>query len=105
LAQADVGMAFGSRLEPLTATSADVVLPKDNLHKVLTCLRLGKKVHQVAKGNLSLALVLNMLALPFAAGLSYFVKIGPWPDWALFVINLIGIMLLFINTGRLRFFK
>jgi cation transport ATPase len=105
LAQADVGMAFGSRLEPLTAASADVVLPKDNLHKVLTCLRLGKKVHQVAKNNLSLALVLNMVALPLAAGLSYFVKLGPWPDGALLLVNIVGILLLFINTGRLRFFK
>jgi cation transport ATPase len=105
LAQADVGMAFGSKVDVLTASSADVILPRNDLRQVEVCLRLGRKTLQLARENIRLALLLNILALPWAAGAGYLSGRGALADGLLFVCMLLSLLAVGLNTLRLRAFK
>lgn len=105
LAQADVGIAFGSKIDAVTASSAAIILPRNDLQMVEVCLRLGKETLHIARQNLRLSLILNVLALPFAAGLGYLKGWGALPDEILVILPVISIFFLLLNTWRLRFFK
>ena len=105
LAQADVGLAFGSKVDALTASSADIILPRNDLRQVGTSLRLGRKTLQLARQNLRWALLGNMVALPLAAGAGYLLGRGPLPDLAVLGLTLASLLCVFINTQRLRTFK
>jgi cation transport ATPase len=105
LAQADVGLAFGSKVDMLTASSADVILPRNDLRQVEICLRLGRKTLQLARENIRLSLLLNILALPWAAGAGYLLGRGALADALLLVCMLLGLMAVGLNTLRLRAFN
>ena len=105
LAQADVGLAFGSKVDAVTAGSADIILPRNDLRQVGTSLRLGRKTLRLARQNLRWALLGNMVALPWAAGLGYLLGVGPLPDLAVLAVTLASLLGVFINTQRLRTFK
>lgn len=105
LAQADVGIAFGSKIDAVTASSAAVILPRNDLQMVEVCLRLGKATLHIARQNLRWSMVLNVLALPVAVGLGYIKGWGALPDEILVILPVISILCLFLNTWRLRFFK
>ena len=104
LAQADVGLAFGSKVDVLTASSADVILPRNDLRQVEVCLRLGRKTLQLARENVRLALVLNILVLPWAAGAGYLLGQGALYDVVIFALMLISLAAVGLNTLRLRAF-
>ena len=70
LTQSDVGIAIGSGSD-LAVESADVVLVKDSLQDVLTCIRISKAVIRNIKQNLFWAFFYNSLGIPVAAGLLY----------------------------------
>lgn len=70
LTQSNVGIAIGSGSD-VAVESADVVLVKDDLHDVLTCVRLSKAVIRNIKQNLFWAFFYNSLGIPIAAGLLY----------------------------------
>ena len=68
LAKADVGFAIGAGTE-VAVEAADVVLVKSNLHDVVVALHLSSVVFRRILFNLCCAMVYNVCALPFAAGL------------------------------------
>lgn len=70
LTQSDIGIAIGSGSD-VAVESADVVLVKDSLQDVLTCIRISKAVIRNIKQNLFWAFFYNSLGIPVAAGLLY----------------------------------
>lgn len=70
LTQSNVGIAIGSGSD-VAVESADVVLVKNHLNDVLTCIRLSKAVIRNIKQNLFWAFFYNSLGIPIAAGLLY----------------------------------
>ena len=68
LAQADVGFAIACGTE-VAVEAADVVLVKSHLHDVVVALHLSSVVFRRILFNLACAMVYNVCALPFAAGL------------------------------------
>ncbi len=105
LAQADLGLAFGSKVDAMTAYSADVVLPRNDLDSVPACLQLGSETRRLAKQNTGWSLFCSLLLLPGAAGLGYWLGNRPWPDLALLVPAVLGQVGMELNTLRLHFFK
>ena len=65
--------AGNNNITPLDVAveSADVVLVKDSLHDVLTCIHISKAVIRNIKQNLFWAFFYNSLGIPIAAGLLY----------------------------------
>lgn len=70
LTQSDIGIAIGSGSD-VAVESADVVLVKDSLKDVLTCIHISKAVIRNIKQNLFWAFFYNALGIPIAAGLLY----------------------------------
>ncbi len=70
LTQSDIGIAIGSGSD-VAVESADVVLVRDSLQDVLTCIRISKAVIRNIKQNLFWAFFYNSLGIPVAAGLLY----------------------------------
>ena len=72
LAQADLGIAVGAGTQ-VAIEAADVVLIKDSLHDVVVALDIAKFVFQRIRINFGWAIIYNIIAIPFAAGLWF-----PW---------------------------
>jgi len=70
LAAADVGIAMGSGADVALET-ADVTLLSGGLAAVPAALAVARRTMRVARQNLVLAFLYNLLAIPFAAGLLY----------------------------------
>ncbi|MGE8206647.1 heavy metal translocating P-type ATPase [Heyndrickxia sp. NPDC080065] len=62
LATADLGIAMGKGTDSAIET-ADIVLMQDHLGKLPTAIKISKRVNQIIKLNLSLALGLKLIAL------------------------------------------
>ena len=72
LAQADLGIAIGAGTQ-VAIEAADMVLIRNNLNDLVVALDLAKVVFNRIKLNFMWALVYNLLAVPYAAGIWY-----PW---------------------------
>ena len=70
LAGAHVGVAMGKGTD-IAIESADVVLMKGHLSKLLTLIRLSKRTLWIIKENLFWAFIYNILGIPIAFGLLY----------------------------------
>lgn len=104
LTQSNVGIAIGSGSD-VAVESADVVLVKDDLHDVLTCVRLSKAVIRNIKQNLFWAFFYNSLGIPIAAGLLYAmggVLLSPVFAGAAMAFSSVSVV---SNALRLRRFK
>jgi Cu+-exporting ATPase len=77
LAQADVGCALGAGTA-VAVEAADVVLVRSDLHDVVVALHLSSVVFRRIMLNFGCAMVYNICALPFAAGL-----FSPFTDFRL----------------------
>ncbi|KAI0152602.1 heavy metal translocating P-type ATPase [Xylariaceae sp. FL1272] len=75
LSMADVGIAIGSGSD-VAISSADFVLVNSNLMSVVTLLQLSRKVFWRIKFNFGWALVYNLVALPFAAGCFWAIRVN-----------------------------
>jgi P-type Cu+ transporter len=70
LATADAGVAMGKGTD-IAIESADIVLMKGRLDKLVTLIRLSRKTFWVIKQNLFWAFIYNILGIPVAFGLLY----------------------------------
>lgn len=104
LAQADLGIAVGSGTGVALA-SADVVLVKDDLLKVVAAVRLSRATMKNIKENLAWAFAYNLVGIPVAAGVLY-VFGGPLlnPMFAAAAMSLSSVSVV-TNALRLNKFK
>ncbi|MDV3517234.1 copper-translocating P-type ATPase [Lentilactobacillus otakiensis] len=81
LSTADVGIAMGSGTD-IAIESGGIVLVKNDLRDVYKALELSKKTFNRIKLNLFWAFVYNVLGIPVAAGVFYFIGLALSPELA-----------------------
>jgi cation transport ATPase len=96
LAQADLGIAFGGSTDNLTRESARVVVQGNELQAVLFTLKLGRRTVLIMKRGLLLALIINLLFLPWAAGLPELWGLPVLNQFYLTLIMLGGLVLVWL---------
>ncbi len=105
LTRADVGIAIGAGTD-IAIDSADIVLIKNDLQDVATAIALSKKTLGNIKMNLFWAFFYNIIGIPIAAGLFYFIipglKLNPIIGSLAMSISSVSVAL---NALRLRSFK
>jgi Cu+-exporting ATPase len=104
LATADVGIAMGKGTD-IAIESADVVLMKGQLTRLITLIRLSRQTLRVIKQNLFWAFIYNILGIPIAFGVLY-------PFFGLRLEPMFGALAMMVssvsvvtNSLRLKLFK
>jgi len=104
LAASDIGVAMGKGTD-IAIESADVVLMKGNLSRLVSLIRLSKKTLWVIKENLFWAFIYNVLGIPIAFGVLYpFFGIRLDPMFGALAMMLSSISVV-SNSLRLKLFK
>ena len=104
LTEADVGFAIGIG-DCIAIDAADIVLVRNNLIDVIHAIDLAKHVFYRVKLNFLWAIIYNILAIPFAAGLWY-----PWthmlvpPQYAGLSMALSSLSIV-ISSASITFYK
>ena len=101
LTVADVGMAMSSGTD-IAVSSSDVILLSNDLISADKAIKLGKKTRRIIKQNLFWAFIYNVLGIPLAAGVLYFLGILLNPMLASLAMSLSS---LFVVSNALRLFK
>jgi len=104
LASADVGVAMGKGTD-IAIESADVVLMKGQLSRLISLIRLSKKTLLVIKENLFWAFIYNILGIPIAFGALYpffHIRFEPIYGAIAMVVSSISVV---SNSLRLKLFK
>jgi Cu+-exporting ATPase len=70
LTQANIGIAMGTGTD-IAIESANIVILKGDIKKVVKAIYLSKKTMNTIKGNLFWAFIYNILGIPIAAGILY----------------------------------
>jgi len=104
LAASDIGVAMGKGTD-IAIESADVVLMKGQLSRLVSLIRLSKKTLWVIKENLFWAFIYNVMGIPVAFGVLYpFFGIRLDPMFAALAMILSSISVV-SNSLRLKLFK
>ncbi|MHA1111305.1 MAG: heavy metal translocating P-type ATPase [Promethearchaeota archaeon] len=74
LSKADVGIAIGSGTD-IAIESADIVLMRGDLRTLIAALHLSKKTYNKMLQNLFWAFIYNIIGIPFAAGVFFFLGV------------------------------
>lgn len=61
LAQADIGFAMGAAGTDIAMEAADVIIMNDDLHRIVTTVRLSRKTHAVLWQNITLAISIKVV--------------------------------------------
>ena len=93
LAGADTSVALAQGAM-LAQTSADVIMPGESLHPVMTGIRVARKTMRIVRQNLAWAIVYNATALPLAA-------MGYVPPWAAAIGMSASSLIVVLNALRL----
>ncbi len=104
LATADVGVAMGKGTD-IAIESADVVLMKGHLSKLVSLIKLSKKTLWVIKENLFWAFIYNILGIPIAFGVLYpffGIRLEPMYGAIAMMISSVSVV---SNSLRLKLFK
>ncbi len=102
LTRADVGIAIAKGTD-IAIDSADVVLIHNNLSSVVTAIKISRAVKRVIKENLFFAFVYNLLGIPLAGGVFYWLGISLPPMFGAFAMSLSSISVV-MNALRLNLF-
>ena len=71
LARSDIGISMGNLGSAAAIESSDIVIPNDDLAKIITAINISKKTHKIIKENLIFALAVKIIVLTLSAlGLS-----------------------------------
>jgi Cu+-exporting ATPase len=104
LAASDIGVAMGKGTD-IAIESADVVLMKGHLSRLVSLIRLSKKTLWVIRENLFWAFIYNVLGIPIAFGALYpFFGIRLDPMFGALAMMLSSISVV-SNSLRLKLFK
>ncbi len=104
LAAADVGVAMGKGTD-IAIESADIVLVKGQISRLVTLVRLARKTLRVIRQNLFWAFIYNVLGIPIAFGVLYpFFGIRLEPVYGA-VAMMISSLSVVTNSLRLRGFR
>jgi Cu+-exporting ATPase len=104
LATADVGVAMGKGTD-IAIESADVVLMKGQLSKLISLIKLSRKTLRVIKQNLFWAFIYNILGIPIAFGVLYpffGIRLEPMFGALAMMISSVSVV---TNSLRLKMFK
>ncbi|HOP86600.1 MAG TPA: heavy metal translocating P-type ATPase [Syntrophorhabdaceae bacterium] len=104
LVTAHVGIAMGKGTD-IAIESADVVLMKGQLSKLLTFLKLSRKTLKIIKQNLFWAFIYNIIGIPVAAGVLYphfGIRLEPMFGAIAMTISSVSVV---TNSLRLKMFK
>jgi Cu+-exporting ATPase len=104
LAASDIGVAMGKGTD-IAIESADVVLMKGQLSRLVSLIKLSKKTLWVIRENLFWAFIYNVLGIPIAFGVLY-------PFWGIRLDPMFGALAMMLssisvvsNSLRLKLFK
>lgn len=104
LAAADIGVAMGKGTD-IAIESADVVLMKGHLSRLVSLIKLSRKTLRIIRQNLFWAFIYNILGIPIAFGALYpffGIRLEPVIGAAAMVVSSISVV---SNSLRLRLFK
>ncbi len=104
LAAADIGVAMGKGTD-IAIESADVVLMKGQLSRLISLIKLSKKTIRIIRQNLFWAFIYNVLGIPVAFGVLYpffGIRLEPIFGAAAMVVSSISVV---GNSLRLKLFK
>lgn len=104
LAAADIGVAMGKGTD-IAIESADVVLMKGQLSRLVSLIKLSRKTLWVIKQNLFWAFIYNILGIPVAFGVLYpYFGVRLEPMFGAFAMMVSSISVV-SNSLRLKLFK
>jgi Cu+-exporting ATPase len=104
LAQSNVGLAVGAGADA-ALEAADIVLLRDDLRDILNALSLCRQAMRVIKRNFAWALLYNVLAIPAAAGLVWYItghRMPPEVAAAAMGLSSVSVVLSSLTLQRFR---
>lgn len=102
LTQADVGIAMGSGAD-VAMESGSVVIMSNNLHDVVTAIKLSKETVGKIKQNMFFALFYNVLGIPIAGGILASRGLTLKPEFAGLAMAMSSVSVV-LNSLLLKFF-